>query len=276
MNEAEYSQLCAFVQKQSGIVLGQNKAYLVESRLAPISAQFGYGSIGDLARALPLADPKVGAAVVDAMTTNESFFFRDNTPFTQFEKVILPKLTEARRSAGKIRIWCAAASTGQEPYSLAMILMENRPKWAGMQIEIIGTDISETALNRARDGRYTQFEVQRGLPVQLLVKYFMQEGTNWVVAPEIKGMVRFFEHNLLSPPTMVGTVDVVFCRNVLIYFDVETKSQVLTSISRMMRPDGYLLLGAAETMMGISDAFVRAEGERGLYQPSTSEQRRSA
>lgn len=267
MNENEYKQLCAYVHKHSGIVLGDNKAYLVESRLGPVVEQFGYPHISALTQALPISAPEVGIAVVDAMTTNESFFFRDNTPFNLFEKVVLPELAEKRRG-GKLRIWCAAASTGQEPYSLAMLLLENKRAWAGLNVEIIGTDISATALDRARAGRYTQFEVQRGLPVQMLVNHFTQDGTSWVISDEVKKMVRLFEHNLLSPLGAIGTVDVVFCRNVLIYFDVPTKTNVLSAIHGLMRPDGYLMLGAAETMMGVSDAFERANGQRGLYQPA--------
>lgn len=267
MNEAEYASICAFVQKHSGIVLGENKAYLIESRLEPVVQKFELGNVSNLARQLTLAAPDLRQAVVDAMTTNESFFFRDTTPFTAFEQTILPALAKARRTTGRIRIWCAAASTGQEPYSLAMILSQKKHLWAGLQVEIIGTDLSTHALERAKQGRYTQFEVQRGLPVQLLVAYFRQEGSAWVVSDEIKRMVRFSQQNLLQPLAALGTMDVVFCRNVLIYFDVATKAKVLSSIRSIMRPDSYLVLGAAETLMGITDSFGKVEGSRGLYQP---------
>lgn len=267
MNEAEYASICAFVQKHSGIVLGENKAYLIESRLEPVVQKFELGNVSNLARQLTLAAPDLRQAVVDAMTTNESFFFRDTTPFTAFEQTILPALAKARRTTGRIRIWCAAASTGQEPYSLAMILSQKKHLWAGLQVEIIGTDLSTHALERAKQGRYTQFEVQRGLPVQLLVAYFRQEGSAWVISDEIKRMVRFSQQNLLQPLAALGTMDVVFCRNVLIYFDVATKAKVLSSIRSIMRPDSYLVLGAAETLMGITDSFGKVEGSRGLYQP---------
>lgn len=275
MNAAEYASICAFVQKHSGIVLGANKEYLVESRLDPVVQNFQLGSVSNLARQLTLASPQLRQAVVDAMTTNESFFFRDTTPFTAFEQTILPALSKARRSTGRIRIWCAAASTGQEPYSLAMILNQKKHLWAGLQVEIVATDLSTHALERARQGRYTQFEVQRGLPVQLLVAYFRQEGSSWIVSDEIKRMVRFSQQNLLEPLAALGTMDVVFCRNVLIYFDVATKAKVLGAVRSIMRPDGYLVLGAAETLMGITDAFGKVEGSRGLYQPVGAERMRA-
>lgn len=267
MNPSEYAAICGFVQKHSGIVLGDSKAYLIESRLAPIIQKFGLADMSALAEKLAFAPPDLRDAVVDAMTTNESFFFRDNTPFELFEKKILPALSAARRGNGRMRIWCAAASTGQEPYSLAMILLAHKSLWSGLRVEIIGSDLSATALERARAGRYTQFEVQRGLPVQMLVEHFTQDGTDWVISQQVKDMVNYRELNLLEPLQSIGQVDVVFCRNVLIYFDVETKGQVLASVHNILRPDGYLLLGAAETMMGVSDKFERAEGERSLYQP---------
>jgi chemotaxis protein methyltransferase CheR len=271
MTDSEYTQICAFVQKHSGIVLGDSKGYLIESRLAPVAQHFGFENVDALSRGLVLAAPELRDAVVDAMTTNESFFFRDTTPFTAFEQLILPKLAEARRGAGRIRIWCAAASTGQEPYSLAMILRSKKQLWSGLSIEIIGTDLSPTALARAKAGKYTQFEVQRGLPIQLLVDNFVQDGTNWIISDEIKNMVKFSQANLLEPMTGMGTVDVVFCRNVLIYFDVPTKKKVLEAVHKIMRPDGFLVLGAAETMMGVTDVFERTESQRGVFQPVPSQ-----
>lgn len=273
MNEAEYASICAFVQKHSGIVLGESKAYLIESRLAPIADHFGFADVGTIARGLVTAPPDVRKAVIDAMTTNESFFFRDNTPFVAFEKTILPKLVEARRG-GRIRIWCAAASTGQEPYSLAMILLQNKRLWSGINIEILGTDLSTSALGRARDGKYTQFEVQRGLPIQMLMDHFKQEGTNWIISDEVKNMVKLREMNLLEPMQQLGQMDIIFCRNVLIYFDVETKKKVLENMHKLLKADGFLSLGAAETMMGVTDAFERVDGVRGVYQPAQSQEKR--
>lgn len=272
MSENAYAGICALVEKSSGIVLGQSKSYLIESRLAPVAQQFGFDSVALMSSGLRSASPELQDAIIDAMTTNESFFFRDSTPFEAFEKSILPALVKARRGAGRIRIWCAAASTGQEPYSLAMVLLDNKHLWAGLQVEIIGTDLSATALARAKAGIYSQFEVQRGLPIQMLVGHFTQEGTNWVISDEIKSMVKFSQLNLLAPLAGMGTVDLVFCRNVLIYFDVATKKKVLESISTIMHRDGYLVLGASETMMGVTEAYVRSEGYRGLYQLAGSGQ----
>lgn len=270
MNESTFTAIRTFVQKHSGILLADSKTYLIESRLTPVAQKFGLGDIDTLAGRLAGAPLDLRDAVIDAMTTNESFFFRDNTPFTLFEQIILPKLTAARRTTGRLRIWCAAASTGQEPYSLAMILKSKPHLLGGVQVEILGTDLSESALQRARDGRYTQFEVQRGLPIQMLVDNFTQDATNWIISDEIKRMVRFSTLNLLESLAPIGTVDVVFCRNVLIYFDVPTKRKVLEAIHKTMRGDGYLLLGAAETVMGLTEVFERADGQRGLYQPTAA------
>lgn len=267
MNEASYKALGAFLHKESGIVLGQNKSYLVDSRLGPVSAAHGYRDIASLVQALPGAPAAVREAVVDAMTTNESFFFRDSTPFRLFEKIMLPQLAAARRESGRLTIWCAAASTGQEPYSLAMLLKKNQTLWRGLDVSIFATDISDTALAQARAGRYTQFEVQRGLPVELLVDHFRQDGTSWVISDAIKSMVRFSKRNLLDPVIGLPPVDVVFCRNVLIYFDVPTKKRVIESLHKACRSDAFLVLGAAETLMGVSDQFERQGEERGLYQP---------
>lgn len=267
MSTESYRALAAFLQKESGLVLGENKAYLVDSRLAPVASAHGFANIAALVGALPSASPTVRSAVVDAMTTNESFFFRDNTPFRQFEQIMLPKLAEARRQTGRISIWCAAASTGQEPYSLAMILKAKPHLWRGLDVQIHATDISDTALTQARAGRYTQFEVQRGLPVQMLVDHFTQDGTSWVINDDIKSMVRFSKRNLLAPIMGMPSMDVVFCRNVLIYFDVPTKKQVIEAIHKTCRDDAYLVLGAAETLMGVSELYTRVPDERGLYQP---------
>ncbi len=267
MKQDEFQSICAFVRKNSGIVLSQSKEYLVQSRLKPVAEQHGFADTGALVRGLNSAPRAVQLAVTDAMTTNETFFFRDKTPFTLFEEIILPELIKARRASGRLRIWCAAASTGQEPYSLAMLLLKHRAKLGGIKAEIMATDLSPSAIERAREGRYTQFEVQRGLPVDLLVKYFTQEGTQWVISDEVKRMVRFSLLNLLESYAPIGSVDVVYCRNVLIYFDGETKKQVLSAVRKVMRPDGYLVLGAADTVMGNNGEFERANNKRGLYQP---------
>jgi chemotaxis protein methyltransferase CheR len=204
-------------------------------------------------------------AVVEAMTTNESFFFRDNKPFDQFRSIVLPNLLKARASKKSFRIWSAACSSGQEPYSLAMILKEEAAKLSGWRVEIVGTDISSDILQKARTGAYSQFEVQRGMPMTLLVKYFKKKDENWVIDPALQSMVTFKEWNLLGDVRALGHFDVVFCRNVLIYFDQPTKSKVLQGISQVMADDAVLYLGGAETVLGISDHFKPVPGQRGIY-----------
>ena len=206
--------------------------------------------------------------VVEAMTTNETFFFRDKMPFEHFRATIMPALLEARRAARTIRIWCAAASTGQEPYSLAMCLKEIERDILGWRIEMLATDLSGEVLEKARAGIYSQFEVQRGLPIQLLVKHFTRSGELWQIAPELRAMVRYRQLNLLADFSSLGTFDIVFCRNVLIYFDAETKTDVLNRIARVTASDGYLVLGAAETVVGLTDRFKMVADRRGLYAPN--------
>jgi chemotaxis protein methyltransferase CheR len=199
------------------------------------------------------------------MTTNESFFFRDSKPFDDFAQVILPCMMQARAQVKTLRIWCAAASTGQEPYSLGMIIAERAAQLAGWRIDIVGTDLSDEVLERARAGIYTQFEVQRGLPITLLVKYFKQQGDRWQLDAKIRSMVTYKRWNLLENLSPLGAFDVVFCRNVLIYFDQPTKATVLERMARLMPNDGVLALGAAETVLGITDKFKPMPQQRGMY-----------
>ena len=204
--------------------------------------------------------------VVDAMTTNESFFFRDNRPFDQFRDVALPRLLETNAARRQIRIWSAACSNGQEPYSLAMILKEAAAKLSGWKIDIIATDLSREVLARAKSGLYSQFEVQRGLPITFLVKYFKQEGEKWQIDAAIRSMVQFKEFNLLQAPRGFGTFDAVFCRNVLIYFDPEMKSNILGNIADVLAHHGVFYLGGAETVIGVSDRFAPMPNNRGVYE----------
>ena len=208
--------------------------------------------------------------VVEAMTTNESFFFRDKLPFDHFRDTVMPQMMKARASARRIRIWCAAAATGQEPYSLAMALREMSKELAGWRVEIVATDISNEVLEKARSGIYSQFEVQRGLPVMLLIKYFAQVGEMWQIAPELRAMVQFKQLNLLHPFSQLGSFDIVYCRNVLIYFDQETKIDVLDRIADVIEDDGYLALGGAETVVGLTRAFQPVPDKRGLYAPASA------
>ncbi len=269
MTPFDYDYLRKLLKDRSGLVLSADKQYLVESRLLPIARRVGTGNLSDLVAKLknPGAEPLI-VDVVEAMTTNESFFFRDKIPFDHFREFMVPSLLRARAGQHRIRIWCAAASTGQEPYSLAMILKEMGGLLAGWRIEILATDLANDVLEKARAGLYSQFEVQRGLPIQLLMKYFAQSGDTWQISPEIRAMVQFRPLNLLSDFAGLGTFDVVFCRNVLIYFDQPTKIGVLERLARVMEPDGYLVLGAAETVVGLTEVFRPLAARRGLYMPS--------
>jgi chemotaxis protein methyltransferase CheR len=216
---------------------------------------------------------------VEAMTTNETFFFRDKIPFEHFRDTMLPALLHARDRDRRIRIWCAAASTGQEPYSLAMAIKElaatdKAGALAGFRIDILATDLCGDVLERARAGTYSQFEVQRGLPIQLLLKYFTQTGDSWQIVPELRSMVQFRTLNLLNDFSPLGKFDIVFCRNVLIYFDQPTKIGVLNRIAQQVADDGYLALGAAETVVGLTDAFKPVADKRGLYAPNLAAKER--
>ena len=208
--------------------------------------------------------------VVEAMTTNETFFFRDKIPFDHLKEAVLPALAQARAARRSLRIWCAASSTGQEPYSIAMLLKEMTALFAGWRIEIIATDLSQAVLEKAKAGLFSQFEVQRGLPIQLLVKYFVQKGELWQLNADIRGMVQHRQLNLLQDVSHLGTFDVIFCRNVLIYFDQQTKAGVFGKVARMLEPDGVLALGAAESVVGITNLFRPYPDRRGLYQPNTA------
>jgi len=264
----DYEFLCKLLKDQSGLALAGDKQYLVESRLLPLARKSGIASLAELVAKLKAGGDRLAVEVVHAMTTNESFFFRDKIPFDHFRDTIMPALLKARAAEGRIRIWCAAASTGQEPYSLAICLKEMKEKIADWRIEIVGTDLSTAVLDKAKDGLYTQFEVQRGLPIQLLVKYFAQVGEMWHIAADIRAMVQYRPLNLLADFSYLGTFDLVFCRNVLIYFGQDTKVDVLGRLARVTAPHGYLVLGAAETVVGLTDAFKPVPDKRGLYAPA--------
>jgi chemotaxis protein methyltransferase CheR len=265
----DYDFLRSALKQRSGLVLSADKQYLVESRLLPVARKAGLANLGALVEALkPGSDDALMNAVVEAMATNESFFFRDKIPFEHFRSIVMPALLTARRASRTIRIWCAAASTGQEPYSLAMCLKGMERDISGWRIEMLATDLSNEVLEKARAGLYSQFEVQRGLPIQLLIKHFTQVGELWQVAPDIRAMVKFRQLNLLSSFSNLGMFDLIFCRNVLIYFDRETKIAVLESLARVTASDGYLVLGAAETVVGLTDSFKVIGDKHGLYMPN--------
>lgn len=262
----DFDFVARLLRERSGLVITRDKAYLLESRLTPLARKRGLKGIEELIAAMRSSrDEALLRGVTEAMTTNESFFFRDIKPFDQFRDLVLPQFLQARAAKRSLRIWSAACSSGQEAYSLAMILHEQAAKLAGWRIEIIGTDISQEILDKARAGSYTQFEVQRGLPIQLLVKYFQKKGDNWQIDPALRAMVQFREFNLLHDMRALGQFDIVFCRNVLIYFDQPTKSRVLENISKQMPDDAMLYLGGAETVLGISDRFRPLPNQRGIY-----------
>jgi len=266
MNVNDFEFIAQLLYQRSGLMITQEKAYLLESRLNPVARKWDLESFDALIAAVrSKKDERLLVDVTEAMTTNESFFFRDNRPFEQFREIVLPHLLQARASSKQIRIWSAACSSGQEPYTLAMLLKEEAAKLSGWRVEILATDLSTEILEKARKGLYSQFEVQRGLPITLLMKHFTQEGEKWQISEEIRKMVSFRPFNLLESPAQLGTFDVVFCRNVLIYFDQATKSQVLSRIAQIMPGDGYLYLGGAETVLGISESFEVLPGQRGIY-----------
>jgi chemotaxis protein methyltransferase CheR len=271
MTGEDFDLLCRLLRERSGLMLTRDKAYLLESRLLPVARKRNMKSLDELITALRLRpDGDLVRDVIEAMTTNESFFFRDLVPFDQFRTFVLPQLLKTRAAKKSIRIWSAACSSGQEPYSLAMILSEEKMKLQGWQVEITATDLSTDILEKAQAGLYSQFEVQRGLPIQLLVKYFKQQGDRWQIDPAIRGMVKFRCFNLLDDFTSLGGFDVIFCRNVLIYFDQPTKTLVLERVARILPQDGYLYLGGAETVIGITDKFQGMAEHRGIYAPVLS------
>ena len=266
MSPEDFDYLRKYLRERSGLVLAVEKQYLAESRLLPVARRNGMRSLDELVDRLKnRATAPLSAEVVEAMTTNETFFFRDKLPFDHFRDTIMPALISARAREKRIRIWCSAASTGQEPYSLAMVIKSMSAAIAGFRIDIVATDLSSEVLEKAKAGIYSQFEVQRGLPVQLLVKFFDQSGETWQLAPELRSMVQFRPLNLLNDFSALGNFDVVFCRNVLIYFDQENKIAVLNRIARQMPADGILVLGAAETVIGLTEAFKPLVDKRGLY-----------
>ena len=269
MTPSDYEYLRKLLKERSGLDLSADKQYLVESRLVPLARRVGLTDIPELVRKI-----KGGGAdaltteVVEAMTTNETFFFRDKIPFDHMRETVLPVLTQARANRRALRIWSAACSTGQEPYSIAMLLKEADKVLAGWRTEIVATDLSQSVLEKSKAGLFSQFEVQRGLPIQMLIKHFMQVGELWQLNADIRGMVQHRQLNLLQDFSQLGTFDVIFCRNVLIYFDQDTKAAIFERLAKQLEPDGVLMLGAAESVVGITDAFKPYPAKRGLYRPN--------
>jgi chemotaxis protein methyltransferase CheR len=260
-----FTEVASLVRRRAGIVLTEDKSYLLETRLGPVLTRFGLASLGVLGeklRALP--GEVLERAVVEALTTHESSFFRDGRPFDHLRGV-LPRLAGGKGVAERVRIWSAACSTGQEAYSVAMLAREVLGPAATQRLDILGTDISGEVVARAKEGVFTQFEVQRGLAIRSLMAHFTQETARWRIRPELRAMVRFEERNLLTDCAALGRFDVIFCRNVLIYFDAPTKTRVLEMLARLLGPEGVLYLGAAETVVGLTDRLAPVAGERGVY-----------
>jgi chemotaxis protein methyltransferase CheR len=266
MTGADFAFIAQFLKDRSGLIITQDKMYLLETRLTSIMRDNGLANLTALVEML--RQPGATAVkdqVVDAMTTNETSFFRDNHPFDTLRKSILPGLIERRAPMRSLRIWSAACSTGQEPYSLAMMLKDSFPILGGWKVEIVATDLSPTVLEKARAGIYSTFEVQRGLPIQMLIKHFDQQEPNWQIKRELRQTVTFRALNLLEDFSALGQFDVVLCRNVLIYFDQPTKTRILGAIARRIAADGTLLLGGAESVFGLTDAFTGVPGLKGVY-----------
>lgn len=266
MRPDQFTLLANLVKTQSGIVLTQDKVYLLESRLPPVARKHNMKGIDELINAVKTRPSKLLTDdIVDAMTTNESLFFRDQKPFQIIKDEVFPRLSKARAGQRKLKIWSAACSSGQEPYSLAMMSKEER-NMQGWTLDILASDISKEMLKKAQAGTYTQFEVQRGLPITMLVKYFKQNGDKWIIDPSMRANIKFREFNLLHDMKMLGTFDIVMCRNVLIYFDQPTKTKILEGIAKQLAPDGVLFLGGAETVLGLTKAFKPVPALRGVYQ----------
>ena len=269
LSQSDFSFVSTLVRREASIVLAPGKEYLVEARLIPVARAVGAAGVADFLAELQRRPNKANERrIVDALTTNETSWFRDREPFTALTDVVLPELVKSRGTQRKLRFWSAASSSGQEAYSLAITLQESLPP--GWSYEILGSDISTEMVRRAELGEYSQVEVNRGLPADQLVQYFERVGAHWRVIPALRRNVSFRLMNLTAPLPPLPPFDVIFLRNVLIYFDVSTKKAVLRNVARLLRPDGWLFLGAAETTIGIDDNYERvAAGRTSAYRVRT-------
>ncbi len=267
MTPQSFDFITKHIREKSGISLTSDKTYLLESRLQPVARQHGFDDINAMISALQVQmNPAVLHDIIQSMTTNETMFFRDNKPFERLENIILPYIKEHVPTRKDIRIWSAASSTGQEAYTIALCLQQQAAKYPGYDFSIFGSDLCEDAVARAKAGTYSQFEVQRGMPIQMLVQFFnQQEGNQWQLKDEIRQKVSFQTHNLLHSPATFGKFDVIFCRNVLIYFDEDVKRQVMTNLTSTLRSPGFVVLGSAESPIGIADNLEMVEGAAGVY-----------
>ena len=271
VNTSTFDFLCNFVREKSAIVLEPSKAYLVESRLNPVARENGLPSLDELVVALKKPGSRdLATKVIDAMTTNESSFFRDLQPFEALKTVIIPELMEKRAKERTLNIWSNACSSGQEVYSIAMLLRESFPALAGWKVRLIASDLSTAILKKAQEGVFNQTEVNRGLPMPMLLKYFSKCGLHWQIKEDVRKSIEFREVNLIEswPPTL-PMMDIVFLRNVLIYFSPETKTKILNKVRLVLQTDGCLFLGGAETTMNLNTKFVRSSvGKTSYYRPT--------
>lgn len=266
ISQSSMSVVCRFVYDKAAIVLDAEKDYLVDSRLQPLAKASTNGDIEELVRRLASGrDRKLEAEVVEALTTNETYFFRDEHPFDTLAKSVLPALVDSRRDTKNLRIWCGAASTGQEPYSILMTLFENLPNPKSWNIDFVATDINQTVLDKAERGAYKQHEVNRGLPASLLVRYFDRKGMEWVVKEDLRNCVKFQILNLIEAWPFRQEFDIIFLRNVLIYFDVDVKRRILSRVRRLLAPDGVLFLGGAETTVNLDDTYASVREGRSVF-----------
>lgn len=265
-----YKALSALLEKRTGQTLLANRHWRVDMALKPVMRK---NSIPDLETLVSLieadADPRLTNESVEAMINNETCFFRDQANFALLAGPVLDSIREQRSATKRIRIWSAACSTGQEPYSLALAITENAEKWRGWQVQILATDVSGSALAQARAGKYSQFEIQRGLPVMLMIKHFEQRGEEWFAKDHLRKMVTFSDHNMLQPSRHLGKFDIILCRNMLMYLCDDKRSQVLDGMAPALADDGVLMLGAAETVIGQTDKLRSSQEFRGFYEPAT-------
>lgn len=267
MNTTHFEYLKNFLQEKAAIVLHAGKEYLVETRLNPLVHKEGFKTLDDMIAAMR-ARPGQGLhqRVIDAMTTNETLFFRDLHPFEALKKTILPELLVKRAAEKQLNIWCMASSSGQEPYSIAMLLREAFPLVvSNWKVFLLASDISDEMLEKTRQGRYTQFEVNRGLPVAYLAKYFEKKSPDWHLKEAVRKMVTVQKINLIHTWPALPRMDLIFLRNVLIYFDVATKRNILAQVKKSLKPDGYLFLGGSESTIGVDDSFERLSAEKAFY-----------
>ncbi len=266
MNEQDFKFYQDTLQARAGIFLTPEKVYLLNTRLTPLCRTLGFDTLEDYTRHLKsVTDKSALTQMIEAMTTNETSFFRDVRPFQHLKENILPALMACRGDMRRLRIWSAACSTGQEAYSIAMTVREHLPEKAGWKVDIIGTDIADHVLAQAQSGLYNNFEIQRGLSMPQIVRHFDQKGNDWVIKDELRRMVQFSHFNLLDNPAKLGRFDVIFCRNVLIYFSAETKLKVLRTLYNSLHEDGVLLLGSCENVMSAQSGFASCPDMYGVY-----------